>query len=157
MENLLNILNLFNTSQKSEPNYDKTQIPKEILDQYPYGEFPIRYTRPGQESIRKNSENRFSYTSDNQDHQQEHKTNKHNDLDLSNLLPLIQAFSSKEHKTNDIMKILSKLLFKDNPELAKLFDLFPKSNSKIKGQEIDNSHEFPETNKVSISSLKRVD
>ena len=46
---ILKILSMQNNTENKEVN-----IPKEIIDQYPYGEFPIRYTRNGQEVIRKN-------------------------------------------------------------------------------------------------------
>ena len=58
MDNLLNILNLFNNNNpKEQEPHDTPKIPKEILDQYPYGKFPEQYTKSGQEHLRKNSEN----------------------------------------------------------------------------------------------------
>ena len=148
MENLMNLLNLFNqkTSEQSEPH--KQEIPKEVLDQYPYGDFPIRYTKAGQENIRKNSENRFSYTTPQQPSKQ---PDNNANLNLSSLLPLIQLMSQKQ-QPKDMMKILSKLLFKDNKDIQKVFDLIS-----IKSKEIDKSDNFPDLNKVNISSLKRVE
>ena len=61
MENLLELLNMFNKQNENKNNHteEKQEIPKEILDQYPYGEFPTRYTKSGQEIIRKQSESRY--------------------------------------------------------------------------------------------------
>lgn len=156
MDNLLNILNLFNKNQENnKPEEHKQQVPQEILDQYPYGQFPIRYTKPGQENIRKNSENRFSYNNINEENNN-HKEN--NNFDLTTLLPLIQLMSSKENNNSNMLKVLSKILFKDNPEMEKVLDIFQKSNNNnIKNKELKTEEDFPEINKVQISSLKRVD
>lgn len=149
MDNLLSLLNLFN--QVSHPKEEiKQDIPKEILDQYPYGEFPIKYTKVGQEKIRKDSENRYSYLEteekiDNHD--------KNNNLEIAQLLPLIQLLSNKNNSV-DTFKILGKFLFKDNKEIQDLFCLL--SPNKIKAQELEKNNEFPNTNKVDISSLKRI-
>ena len=51
-----------------------------------------------------------------------------------------------------MFKILSKLLFKDNPEIEKLFNIIPQ----IKPQEIKSTSSFPDTNKVAINNLKRI-
>ena len=73
-------------------------------------------------------------------------------MNLSLLLPFIQMMSGGKKQPKDFMQIFSKIIFKDNPELQKLFNLLPKTKS----QEITQSKEFPNTNKVSISSLKRI-
>ena len=145
MENLIKILSLLNnsTEQKQKP----AEIPKEVSSQYPYGEFPIRYTRHGQEEIRKSSENRFSYNEQKQEEPQ-----PQSNIDIASLLPLIQLMSSKNNQPRDMFKILSKLLFKDNKDLEKLFDLLPKQ----KPVEIKSENEFPDTNKVKISSLRKI-
>ena len=59
---------------------------------------------------------------------------------------------SQKQQPKDMMKILSKLLFKDNKDIQKVFDLIS-----IKSKEIDKSDNFPDLNKVNISSLKRVE
>lgn len=147
LDNILDIIkSLSNIKEKKEI---EQPIPKEIKDQYPYGEFPIKYTKSGQETIRKQSENRFSYSEESKI-----ETNKKSDLDsLGLLLPLIQAFSGDKKQPKDLMQIFGKLLFKDNPELLKLFSALPKTKSK----EIVSVKDFPDTNKVNISSLKRID
>ncbi|MGN0960850.1 MAG: hypothetical protein ACI4PF_01470 [Christensenellales bacterium] len=150
MNNLEGLLNLFSQVQSKKDEPPKQEIPKEILDQYPYGDFPIRYTKAGQECLRKESENRFSYKEQsNNDNQQ----NSDNNLNLLELLPLLQLLSGKK-EPQDIFKILSKILFKDNKELQTLFNLLPNNN--IKSQELDNTSSFPDTNKVNISSLRRI-
>lgn len=150
MDNLLDIVKILTGNPIKENKSETPKIPKEVMDQYPYGEFPIKYTKSGQEVIRKQSENRFSYNEEYKPEKQE--DNKSNDMNLSLLLPIIQMMSGGKKQPKDLMQIFSKLLFKDNPELQKLFNLLPKTKS----QEISQSKEFPDTNKVSISSLKRI-
>lgn len=143
MDNLLDILKLF---QDNKQPLQSNQISKELKEQYPYGEFPIKYTKTGQETIRKQSENRFSYETNSDE-----KSNQSN-INLESLLPLIQTLSSGKKDNNSMMNIMSKILFKDNPQIANLFKLFPpKNNINIK-----NSDTFPDTNKVQINSLKRI-
>jgi len=139
-----NLLKLFSNSQKDNNHPQEQSIPKEVLNQYPYGEFPIKYTKYGQEQIRKQSENRFSY-------EEEKPVNQSNtNLDLSSILPLISIFTNKK-QPKDMFELLSTFLFKDKPELKNLFG----NIAKPKNQEI-TPDEFPDTNKISISSLKRI-
>ena len=150
MDNIFDMLGKLG-SQKSQ-NESSQAVPKEILDQYPYGQFPLRYTKSGQEILRKQSENRFSY-------EQEKKTvstqgeKQDSGLNMQMLIPLIQMLSGGKKNQKDMMQIFSKLLFKDNPDMQKLFSILPN----IKGQEINNSEDFPDTNKVKISTLKKIE
>lgn len=121
-------------------------IPKEILDQYPYGEFPIRYTKIGQESIRRESENRFSNVRP-ESHPQP------NNMNFLELLPILQLMNGKKD-SKEMFKILSKLLFKDNKDLEKIFNLL--SPSIAKSQELKNTQSFPDTNNVKINNLRRI-
>ena len=141
MDNLLELLKLF-SNNKQEP---VVTISKELKEQYPYGEFPIRYTKTGQNSIREHSEKRFSYDTP----PQTQKT----DISIESILPLIQTLSSGKKSSSNMLDVLSKVLLKDNPQMAGLLKLFPKKNNhtEIKGKEI-----FPNTNKVETSSLKRI-
>lgn len=149
MDNIFNMLDKLNSNNSS--TVENNNIPKEILDQYPYGQFPIRYTKYGQEIIRKQSESRFKYENDNVQNIEKNTIDKK--LDISTLLPIIQMLSSGKKSNKDMMQLFSKILFKDNPDLQKLFSLFPT----IKGQDIDKQKdEFPNTNKVEISSLKKI-
>jgi hypothetical protein len=107
MDNIADLIQMFSNKQEEK----KIEIPKELADQYPYGQFPIRYTKIGQEEIRKQSENRFSYSEEKKE-----QPSQSNNLDMKSLLPIIQLMSSGKKNPNDMMKILSKLLFKDNPE-----------------------------------------
>ena len=135
---------------QNSPKETNTPIPKEILDQYPYGQFPIKYTRSGQETIRKQSENRYSYSND-----QVNKDKQSNSFDFSSLstfLPIIQALSGGKKNSKDLMNIFGKILFKDNPDLQKIINLLPKTKS----QEIDNSSNDFNTQSVNITSLKRI-
>ena len=134
---IIKILNNKQNEQKPEP------IPKEILNQYPYGEFPIRYTKLGQEHIRKNSENRFATDSNT-------NQNTQNTTDIMSLLPLISMMSNKK-QPKDMLELFSSILFKDNPEMKQILKLIPKSNNK----EIVKN-DFPDTNKICINSLKKI-
>lgn len=132
-----------------ENNYTETNtsnIPKEILDQYPYGQFPIRYTKLGQENIRRESENRFSYNATPPQTQQ-------NNLNLLELIPLLQLMNGKKD-SKEMFKILSKLLFKDNKDIEKIFNLI--SPTLTQSQELKPQSTFPDTNKIKINSLQRV-
>ncbi|MBE5757503.1 MAG: hypothetical protein E7345_01045 [Clostridiales bacterium] len=143
MDNISEIIKML-SSNKPET---KTSIPKEISDQYPYGEFPIRYTKSGQEKIRKHSESRFSYSEP-----PKLENNDNNSFDIQSLLPLIHIFSGGKKSPQDLMHLFGKMLFKDNPLYEKLFCEF----GKIKSKEINTDEHFPETEIVSISSLKRI-
>ena len=150
MDNIFDMLGKLG-SQISQ-NESSQAVPKEILDQYPYGQFPLRYTKSGQEILRKQSENRFSY-------EQEKKTvstqgeKQDSGLNMQMLIPIIQMLSGGKKNQKDMMQIFSKLLFKDNPDMQKLFSILPN----IKGQEINNNEDFPDTNKVKISTLKKIE
>jgi hypothetical protein len=144
VENILDIINTL--SNKSNTESKQNPIPKEITDQYPYGQFPIQYTRSGQEQIRKQSENRFSYEKN------EPEKTQNSNLDIKSILPIIQILSGQKKQPKDLLKVVSKIIFKDNPEMEKLFNLLPTPKS----QEIKSSETFPNTNKVSINNLKRI-
>ena len=161
METLINLFSSLSKPQNTPSTQEETKnyVPKEILDQYPYGEFPIQYTKPGQETIRKNSENRFSYNDEyyNKDTENNYTNNKQSSFDISSLLPLIQILSNKKNSQQDMMQVFSKILFKDNPELEKLMNLFSKQNKEpITHQEINNTSNFPNTNKICIANLKKI-
>ena len=150
MDNLLNLLQLFSKNNNQSKTHEEHPIPKEILDQYPYGDFPIKYTKMGQEHLRKASENRYSHVDPNPNNE----CHENNNLDISQLLPLIQILTNKK-SSEDIFKAFSKILFKNNKELLGLLNLF--GNSKIQSQELETTQPFPETNKVNISSLRRIE
>ncbi len=152
MDNIFEMLGKLNSNNNSK---DTNQIPKEIIDQYPYGQFPLRYTKTGQEIIRKQSESRYSYEQPNTYNEPPQENKSDNNLNLSMLLPFIQMLSGGKKNPKDMMQVFSKLLFKDNPDMQKLFSMLPN----IKGLDVKttNNETFPNTNKVEISSLKRID
>lgn len=149
LESLLNLLGNLQSSSKESSAQEK--IPKEVLDQYPYGDFPSRYTKLGQENLRKESENRFSYKEEFIANQ---PNSSNNGINFAELIPLLQLFSGKKD-SKDILKTLSKFLFKDNKELQNIIDLAP--GKPIKSQTIETTNVFPNTNKIKISSLTRID
>lgn len=140
MESLLKILNI---GQKSQTNEQANQ---EVNSQYPYGDFPIRYTKTGQEILRKQSEARYLSPPPLEPSQS-------SNIDVSTLVTLMSIIGNKKKSSSDILELLSPLLFKDNPELKSLLKLFNKN----KPQDIISTENFPDTNKVSISTLKRVE
>lgn len=142
------LIKIFMSNKPSKPEEIKT-IPSEISNQYPYGEFPIRYTKLGQEYIRKNSENRYSR---NEENYKDNNDSKNESFDIMSILPFISLMSNNKKQPKEMFELLSSVLFKDKPELKKLLNLMPKP----KNQEITNNEAFPDTNKISISSLKKI-
>lgn len=135
----------------SNTNENSSSIPKEILEQYPYGEFPLRYTKSGQEYLRKNSEARYLNSPPSTQDKVEDDTSK--PIDLSTILTLSTLLSNKKKQPSDMLELISSILFKDNPEIKKLLKLFKPTT---KAQEVIPKEDFPDTNKVCISSLKRI-
>lgn len=142
-----NFSNLINILSKTPIDATNGNIPKEVLDQYPYGDFPLRYTKTGQEFLRKNSEARYLNPSPNPE------ANKSSEPDMSTLVSILSLLGGKKKSSNDIFELLSSILFKDNPELKNILKLFnPKKQT-----EIETCSDFPDANKVKISNLKRVE
>lgn len=139
-----------NNSNNYTQDNNFNNIPKEIINQYPYGDFPIKYTKSGQEKIRIQSEHRYENYIENATPIE----SQNNSTNIDTILPLIQILTKKQKNPNDMMEIMSKILFKDNPQMEKIFTLF---NNNIKKQNIDNTSTFPDTNKYDIDKLKRVD
>lgn len=151
MENLINLISSLSQNKTTSPT-SQPNIPKEILEQYPYGDFPIRYTKVGQEVLRSNSENRFAYQETPLEKQPSETT-----LDFKSLIPLLQVLTNKNHSSKDMFNVFSQLLFKDKPEFKPIIDLLSRTTTQpIKNQEIDNRDTFPNTNTVSISSLQKI-
>lgn len=144
--NLSNLINILSHSTSSE-NVATQDIPKEVLDQYPYGDFPLRYTKVGQEYLRKNSEARYLNPT------LAHQESKKLDPDMSTLVSLLSLVGNKKKNPNDMLELFSSLLFKDNPEIKNLLKLF---GSK-KQPEVNSCNTFPSADSVKISSLKRVE
>ena len=134
------IIKIFETNKTQNNTTEK--IPEEIINQYPYGQFPIKYTKEGQEKIRKQCEDRF-----NKDI--EENINQNQTSDINSILPLISLLTNKK-QPKDIFELLSCLITKDKPELKNLFKLLQKPNPK------EPERSFPDTNKVSINSFKRI-
>lgn len=135
----------------SNTNENSPTIPKEVLDQYPYGEFPLRYTKSGQDILRKNSEAR--YLNDTPPTQTKEENNTSTPLDISTILTLSSLLTNKKKQPSNMLELISSILFKDNPEIKKLLKLF---TTTTKTQEIIPKEDFPDTNKVCISTLKRI-
>lgn len=144
--NLSNLINILSRNTSNEQAMEQV-VPKEVLDQYPYGDFPLKYTKVGQEYLRKNSEARYLNPTPPYQESKEPKP------DMSTLVSLLSLVGNKKKNPNDMLELFSSLLFKDNPEIKNLLKLF---GSK-KQPEINTCNTFPDTDKVKISSLKRVE
>lgn len=155
MDNISEVLGLLGNITKSNTQQPppENNIPKEIIDQYPYGQFPSRYTKSGQEEIRKTSENRYSYQSTEASTIPSNHNNK-DGMDISSILPIIQMMSKKKsNQPNNLLPLLSKLIFKDNKDMQKILELLPQTR---KSKEINLTTDFPNTNKIDVSTLSRV-
>lgn len=148
-----NLFEMFSSLNSNKNENAQNTIPQEIINQYPYGQFPLRYTKTGQEIIRKQSENRYSYSINTQNNDSISKDTQNGHINLSTLLPIIQMLSTGKKNSKDMMQLFSKLLFKDNPDMQKLINLIPN----LKGQEIKCENQFPNTNKIQISELKKIE
>lgn len=142
--NIANLLKALSNGQDNIAPPSNSQ--NEISMQYPYGDFPIRYTKSGQETLRKQSEARFLNTP-------QPSNTQGSDMDISTLVTIMSLLTGKKKSSSDLLELLYPLLFKNNPELKSLLKLFNKESPK----EIVNTKDFPNTNKVSVSSLKRVE
>lgn len=147
------LFEMFSSLNLNKNENTQNTIPQEIINQYPYGQFPLRYTKSGQEIIRKQSENRYSYSTNTQNNDSIAKDTQNGNINLSTLLPIIQMLSTGKKNSKDMMQLFSKLLFKDNPDMQKLINLIPN----LKGQEIKCENQFPNTNKIQISELKKIE
>lgn len=144
--NLSNLINIL-SSAKTDKDASSESVPKEILDQYPYGDFPIRYTRSGQEFLRKNSEARYLNPTPQYE---EPKTSK---SDISTLATLLSLVGTKKKSPSDMLELFSSIIFKDNPEIKNILKLFNTN----KQPKIEPLEKFPDANKIKISTLKRVE
>lgn len=98
---------------------------------YPYGDFPIEYTKHGKEELRKRFEQKQKdYASQTLDYKHKdevkHSTNSSGmTLDIKMLLPLIKAMSSKgKVGTGDLMKAMLPMIGGDNKNLGEIIGAF---------------------------------
>ncbi len=144
--NLSNLINIL-SSAKTDKEVSSESIPKEILDQYPYGDFPIRYTKTGQEFLRKNSEARYLNPTP------QRKEPQSQEFNISTLVTLLSLVGTKKKSPSDMLELFSSILFKDNPEIKNILKLFNAN----KQPKIESLEKFPDANKIKISTLKRVE
>ena len=53
MQDISSIMKILNSMSNNNATEQSTSISQELQEQYPYGQFPIRYTKHGQEELRK--------------------------------------------------------------------------------------------------------
>ncbi len=110
-----------------------------INDDYPYGEFPIEYTKYGKEALRNKLEaqerkvaqmavdNKYSPTT----YEQSRSSGPSMNMDLKMLLPLFKAMSSKgKVGTGDLMKTMLPLMGGDSKNLADIIGAFDNLNKR---------------------------
>lgn len=158
---LINLLNLFNNNQNQSTNSQQTQtkpvsnIPKEILESYPYGQFPTNSTIMGQKqrldnvlsNQKVNNVSAFSLPNDtpNNDQQTEQQNNSSNSssINMQTLAPLLDGLKSDSNNPNNILKLFVPLLFKNNPNINGILNLLGNmpnfAQNKVKQESIDLS------------------
>lgn len=116
-----------NTNNTSTPT---PSIPNELKSMYPYGDFPIKYTKSYQDYLKSNiNKTIFSDIpiSDNQANDNSSiPQEKENGIDIKSILPIIQTLSSnKSPDTKSLLNVLAPILFKDNPNILSLISNMP--------------------------------
>ena len=136
--------NTVSTSSSNISQDDFNQnIPPNVTSQYPYGDFPFKYTKSGQEYLKNRAMSNYYSDSINQSKQnvttEKLSPNEPSlsNINLQDLLPLISTLSHNKDSSStnpvNLLKLLSPILFKDNPDLIKMLDYVkptkPKTNS----------------------------
>ena len=135
-DNLLNmitsIMSNLPTSTKPQNETNNTDISHELKSMYPYGEFPVKYTKSYQDHIRQNLNNDTAYTDNKStiDTYINEQPTTSQSLDLKTILPLIQNLSSGNRDSKSLINAITPLLFKDQPNLLSLIDSLPLTNKK---------------------------
>lgn len=132
-ESILNIISSMLTNNKnhsptSATNYTNTPISNDLKNMYPYGDFPIRYTKNYQDYLKSNLNNgnafSMNYSSENIDNTIPTTTTQNN-FDIKTLLPLIENLSNNNLDTKSLLSSLMPLLFKDQNNLLPLLEALP--------------------------------
>ena len=155
-----------------------------LTSYYPYGELPLKYTKQGQEQLKKELENRDMLHNPNEAVAQVLNTNQQNgnnsgnnnnsstvqnngfnlngNLDLNTILPLLGSLKlgangGGNDLINQIMPLLNGNGNLNTADLIKLFTgLKPKTNTQSMSKNFTNNTENNSLN-FSIDSLKRVE
>ncbi|MBO7218799.1 MAG: hypothetical protein J6V40_02375 [Clostridia bacterium] len=131
-ENILNIISSMLTSKDSAPsntsNYNTSPISNDLKNMYPYGDFPIRYTKNYQAHLKNNLNQVDSFiqntNTENVDSYIQPNTPQNN-FDIKTLLPLIQNLSNNNLDTRSLLSSLMPLIFKDQNNILPLIEALP--------------------------------
>lgn len=157
---LLNMLStLMSSPKKPEESYTTPSHSKDLDYMYPYGDFPIKYTKSYQE-YQRISRNNILYPSQYQTSNAESiqpdstttdsSNTPNTSISMSSIMPLIQSLlSGKKNSSEDILNNILPLLFKDSPSITPLLSLI-KSSSTAHKPSVNTLN----TDKVDIDSLQ---
>jgi len=110
---------------------------RNLNDEYPYGKFPTKYTKIGQQKYFEqltsdNLEDKVSVMNttnvESQNNDNSQYSNQQNSFDISKLLPLLKMMSSKKNiSNNDMLQMMLPLLGGENmSQMADIMQLFNK-------------------------------
>ncbi len=129
-----------------------------INNEYPYGEFPTKYTKNGQAELKQkwqegnlNNEEKITANAHNATHQHQPA----NTIDIHKILPLIKKMNSNTPLSQgDMMGMLMGLIGKEHSDLVDVFSVIANTNIvkevDVKSMSINNSS-------PSIDSYKKVE
>ena len=136
-ESVLNILSnmLINkdSTTSAAKNYNTAPKSNDLNNMYPYGDFPIRYTKNYQAYLKSNLNrvDTFSTNTDTENIDSNYQNNTtQNNFDIKSLLSLIQNLSSNNLDTKSLLSTLIPLLFKDQNNLLPLIDALTLTHKK---------------------------
>ena len=131
----------------------------DIDSMYPYGQFPINHTVAGQEKIKAELKKHHTYTeayanvlgTQKKDEQTvSAQSNAQSSFDIQKLLPLFMKMQNGNMEQNDLLKMMTPMLSKNNNIPIK--EMLEKMNQKPK-----QSKTITLKDEIDISSLARCD
>ena len=164
---LADIFNLFskNNIVSQEQN---NSIPKEILEQYPYGQFPLNNSKEMQNehlknvlhNERKNNVSAFNIPAQNiakNNYSNFINTQQNNNI-INNLQPLISLISNSDKKknNNDLLNILLPFFIGKNNQLSEIFNMLSKKQTK-KDEETKNEENINCNEEITNFEYKAID
>ena len=112
---------------------------------YPYGELPLKYTKQGQEQLKRQIEQNPATNYENKEVKAENNDAKNNGgLDFNSVLPLLSGIGNNNEMLNKIIPLLKS---NGNLQINDLLKLFTGISKATK----------PETNKTVFSSNNEID
>ena len=118
--------------------------------EYPYGEFPIKFTKTGQEKylqeLNKNQYEQYVNTASIDRQENTQQNNQQNTFDIAKLIPIIKLMSDKKSMSStDMLQMFLPLLGGGNMgNITELMSLFNKNQNDEIAEDID----LPNTIKI---------